>query len=100
MKAAHRPHILVSESPLKEGQDYTAPCKAEIKKAHFVRTDGDLRMVEDWLNALNRTCRVCKEKFYSENKDLDEVHVYFAVDGQLASLYQKTDVPEIQRLID
>jgi hypothetical protein len=93
MKAAHRPHIIVSENPLIEGQDYTSLCQKPVSKAYFVRTDGDLRIRSEWNNAIMGACRKCFERLDERKK----VHVYFAVDGQLAEMYQKSDVPEIQR---
>jgi hypothetical protein len=99
MKAAHRPHILVSELALIAGQDHESLCKATVSKAYWVSTDGDLRMAKDWTSALQGCCNKCREEFASKKIPLRS-KVYFAVDGQLAEMYQKSEVPEIQRLID
>jgi hypothetical protein len=68
-------------------------------KAYWVSTDGDLRMAKDWTSALQGCCNKCREEFASKKIPLRS-KVYFAVDGQLAEMYQKSEVPEIQRLID
>lgn len=78
------PHILVSESPLNAGENYTALCGREIVKAAFVWTDGEIKTEDDFLDKLGMCCRKCtKARGGIVDKPANTLYCYGALDGEL-----------------
>jgi hypothetical protein len=77
------PHILISEFGLTEGHTHTALCGRELRYAGWVKTDGDFRNSQDWMLALQQSCKKCRLKFGNAGYQTGEVKVYFALDGEL-----------------
>lgn len=72
-------HFLNSNSPLKEGQDFTAICGAEVKQAHFAALlDCAVVGYSFAAQAVRGMCRKCNDG------ELPKRFVYIACCGQEA----------------
>jgi len=74
-----RPHLLISDFPLKEGQDYQSLCKKPISKAAWIFM-WDVDGMGTYELSLGAICHKCCTAL---NEHAPR-YIYGAIDGQLA----------------